>query len=120
MAELEFVVSEGTAKGKAFAFPGQSFVIGSSPDCQLRFEPNAVRSRHAAVSTDNAGVVWVRDISGASLVWINGQPANEGRLAPGTFLRLGRLELVVREKGGKEKMGPAGTISSPKHQPPND
>ena len=99
MGALEFVVNEGPSKGKVFAFPGRSFVIGSSADCQLRFEPSAVRSRHAAVSTDTSGVVWVRDLSGAKLLWLNGQVVEEGQLAPGTFLRLGRVELVVRESG---------------------
>ncbi len=110
--DLEFVVSEGPSKGKVLAFPGRSFVIGSGPDCQLRLEPSMVRARHAAVSTDNAGVVWVRDVSGAKLLWINGEVADEGRLNAGTFLRLGRLELVVRQKNAT-KSGPSGTLSTP-------
>jgi serine/threonine-protein kinase len=99
MAELEFVISEGPKKGQAFPFPGPHFYVGSSKECHLRFEPGLVEPKHAEVLLDGAGVPWLRDLSGKQQVWINGEPAEKGPLKLGGIVRLGQLELVVREKG---------------------
>ncbi len=112
MGEFEFVVSEGPEKGKVHAFPGTHFYVGAGDDCHLRFAPALVQARHAEVRFDpNSGVPWIRDLTGQGLLWLNGEATEKAALAPGSFLRLGRLDLVVRHRTARA--GPSGTMATP-------
>jgi serine/threonine-protein kinase len=110
MEDFEFVISDGPGKGKSFAFPGTRFTVGSGAECQLRFDASLVQPRHAEVMIDERGQPWVRDLTGAQQVWVNGQATEKAQLLVGGFLRLGRLELVVRNRGSG---GPSGTMTTP-------
>jgi serine/threonine protein kinase len=100
MGDFEFVVSEGPDKGRTYPFPGASFFIGSGPDSHLRLPPEIVQAKHAEVRVDANGVPWIRDLTGQKLMWVNGQVNDKAALRPGEFVRLGRIELVVRVRGG--------------------
>lgn len=110
MGDFEFVVSDGPGKGQSHAFPGNHFYVGSGEDCHLRFDASLVQPRHAEVMLDGRGQPWVRDLTGAGLVWVNGEATAKAQLPAGCFLRLGRLELVVRQRG---RSGPSGTMATP-------
>jgi serine/threonine-protein kinase len=112
MEQFEFMVSEGVAKGKVFPFPSPRFVVGSAPGSQLRFDASQVQPQHAEVVVDPDGQAWVRDLTGKSLVWVNGETVRQATIPPGTFLRIGRLELVVRHQEDG-RAGPSGTLSVP-------
>ena len=99
MGEFEFLISDGPDKGRALAFPGPHFYVGSGDDCHLRLPAHLVEPRHAEVRLDGNGVPWVRDLTGLQLLWINGEARDKSALQPGAFLKLGRLELVLRHKG---------------------
>ena len=109
MGVFEFVVSDGPGKGQTIAFPTGTFVIGSSAECQVRFDPSLVQPRHAEISVVGDAVS-VRDLTASNLVWFNGENRPEGQVTPGAFVRLGRLELVVRQVG---QSNPNATISMP-------
>ncbi len=109
MGAFEFVVSDGAQAGQAFAFPSDRFVVGSSADCELRFDPSLVQPRHAEVTVTTDGV-FVKDLTAHQLVWLNGVPSSGGTLSSGGFLRLGRLELVLRQRG---QSSPSGTLATP-------
>ncbi|MDP2272604.1 MAG: FHA domain-containing serine/threonine-protein kinase [Archangium sp.] len=111
MGDFEFVVSEGPDKGTAYPFPGTHFYVGASDECHLRFPPGDVQPKHAEIRFDPSGVPWIRDLTGQRLVWLNGEATDKGSLGAGTFLRLGRLELVIRHR--TEKAGPSGTMATP-------
>lgn len=111
MGDFEFVVSDGPDKGTAYPFPGTHFYVGASDECHLRFPSGDVQPKHAEIRFDPAGVPWVRDLTGQRLVWLNGEAIEKGSLGAGTFLRLGRLELVIRHR--TEKAGPSGTMATP-------
>ncbi len=110
MAELEFVISEGPRKGQAFPFPGAHFYVGSGPGCHLKFEDGLMEPKHAEVLVDGTGVPWMRDLTGKAQIWINGEPTEKGPLQLGGFVRIGQLELVVRERG---RGGPSGVKATP-------
>jgi hypothetical protein len=107
MGELEFVVSDGPDKGKVFAFAPGGFLIGSAVDCAVRLLAGDVAPRHAEVLADAVGGWWIRDLSGGKLL-LDGKLASEGVLRPGCFLRLGCVELALRES---DWAGPHGTIA---------
>ncbi|MCC6335405.1 MAG: protein kinase [Myxococcales bacterium] len=110
MGDFEFVVSDGPGKGQSHAFPGNHFYVGSGEDCHLRFDASVVQPRHAEVMLDGRGQPWVRDLTGARQVWVNGEATEKAQVPAGCFLRLGRLELVVRQRG---RSGPSGTMATP-------
>ncbi len=111
MGDFEFVVSEGPDKGAAYPFPGTHFYVGAGDECHLRFQASEVQPKHAEIRFDPNGVPWIRDLTGQRLMWLNGEATDKGSLAPGTFLRLGRLELVIRHRTAKA--GPSGTMATP-------
>ncbi len=99
MGEFEFVISEGPEKGRAYAFPGPHFYVGASDECHLRLPAAVVQAKHAEVRLDPNGVPWIRDLTGQKLMWLNGEQKDKAALQPGAFVRLGRVELVVRQQG---------------------
>ncbi len=115
MGDFEFVVSDGPEKGRTYPFPGAGFFIGSGPDSHLRLPPETVQAKHAEVRVDANGVPWIRDLTGQKLMWLNGQVCEKAALKPGEFIRIGRLELVVRVRGstGSGTMRVPTPISSP-------
>ncbi len=121
MGEFEFVVSEGPEKGRTYPFPGDHFYVGAGDECHVRFQATDVQQKHAEVRLDPHGVPWIRDLTGQRLMWLNGEASDKGALAAGTFLRLGRLELVVRHVTAANA-GPSGTMATPtpmRSAPPN-
>ena len=121
MGEFEFVVSEGPEKGRTYPFPGDHFYVGAGDECHVRFQATDVQQKHAEVRFDPHGVPWIRDLTGQRLMWLNGEATDKGALAAGTFLRLGRLELVVRHLTAA-RAGPSGTMATPtpmRSAPPN-
>ncbi len=108
MDELEFLVGDGH-QSKVVAFPSTHFSLGSGPECELRFEPNLLKARHAEVFRETDGSWWIRDLSGSGTVWVNGLTTLESKLEAGTFIKVGRVDFSVRVVG---KSGPHGTMST--------
>jgi eukaryotic-like serine/threonine-protein kinase len=98
MGEYEFVVSDGSGRTQTRAFPGPRFIVGSGPDCQMRFDGVGLLSEHAEVAVDQRGQPWVRDLTGRTLVWVNGEATKHSMIPEGSLLRIGALELVVRQR----------------------
>jgi len=114
MREYEFLVTDGSGRTRRVPFPGPHFIIGSAPDCAVRFAASMVRERHAEIIHDDSGVWWVKDLTGANLLWVSGKVAPHGQLTDGLFIRIGRVELEVRSKGEPEAHeGPSGTMRVP-------
>lgn len=111
MEDFEFVVSEGPGRGRPYPFPSKRFVVGSGPDCQLRFDASLVEPRHAEVAIDERGQPWVRDLTGLGLVQVNGETTEKAAVPMGGFITMGRLELVLRPVG--HSAGPSGTLATP-------
>jgi Inner membrane component of T3SS, cytoplasmic domain len=96
MEILEFLISEGPLKGSVLPFPGPRFLLGSSPQCQLRFDADDMDPKQAEVMFDEMGNAWIRALSAKGQLWINGEKVTEGVLAPGSFLKCGKVEMAVR------------------------
>ncbi len=108
MNDLEFLVGDGHGS-KVVSFPSTHFSIGSAPDCELRFEPSMVKPKHAEVFRETDGSWWIRDTAGSGTVLINGFSTLESKLDPGSFVKVGKVDIAVRVVG---KSGPHGTMST--------
>jgi predicted component of type VI protein secretion system len=120
MSAFEFVLA-GAPEASAWAFPSQRFTIGSGPQAGLRFEPTLVQPVHAEVAIDAKGVPWIRDLTNQSLLWVNDAQVAKSALAIGSKLRLGRLELLVRQVGQSEvRLDATARRPTPFASPPID
>ncbi|MER2565086.1 MAG: protein kinase [Myxococcaceae bacterium] len=120
MSAFEFVLA-GAPEASAWAFPSQRFTIGSGPQAGLRFEPTLVQPVHAEVAIDAKGVPWIRDLTNQSLLWVNDAQVAKSALTVGSRLRLGRLELIVRQVGQSEvKLEATARRPTPFASPPID
>jgi serine/threonine-protein kinase len=89
----EFVVRQGPEQGQRLPISKEQLVIGSAANCDLRFPPNMVRERHAEVHRVD-GQFEAVDLTGASLMWVDGKALARAELFSGSILRVGRVELL--------------------------
>ena len=101
MSPFEFALP-GAPESPGFAFPAPRFTIGSGPEVGLRFDARLVQPQHAEVALDAKGVPWIRDLTNQGLVWVNGTQTSKAALTVGAMVRLGRLDLEVRQAGLQE------------------
>jgi serine/threonine-protein kinase len=99
--QLEFRVVGRSDEGGRFELPEGPFFIGSAEGCALRLPSHLVREKHASVRVDVDGSVQIEDVSGASLMWVDGQVVSRARLGPGALIRLGRAELELEVVGSE-------------------
>jgi serine/threonine-protein kinase len=96
-SDLEFLITDGPERGRAIRFPSAQFMVGSGEGVGARLTAaQQVEPRHAEVEVDPMGVVWVRDLTGRRLLWLNGEQLERGALEPGGALRVGDVELLLR------------------------
>ncbi|MBM4779852.1 MAG: protein kinase [Archangiaceae bacterium] len=91
----ELVVREGPERGQRVPIPSNRFSIGSGESCAVRFPPNMVREVHAAVRRDEGGDFEVEDLTGASLLWVDGKVVTKASLVSGSIIRVGRVEMML-------------------------
>ncbi|MDP3503755.1 MAG: FHA domain-containing serine/threonine-protein kinase [Myxococcales bacterium] len=101
MSPFEFALP-GAPESPGFAFPAPRFTVGSAPEVGLRFDARLVQPQHAEVALDAKGVPWIRDLTNQGLLWVNGAQTSRAALTPGSMVRLGRLDLEVRQTGLQE------------------
>src|SRR5688572_19372701 len=78
---------------------GQS-TVGSDPSCQILIGDGTVAPKHAELLLEADGALWVRDLAGQQSTLVNGQVIEHPTaLADGDFLRVGLVDLEVRERG---------------------
>ena len=78
----------------------QSVLIGrDSTQCNVVLENTSVSRRHARLSVDGNNILQIEDVGSTNGTSINGEPITPGLirpLEPGSTLKLGDIELVVR------------------------
>ncbi len=113
MGHFEFVIREGPDQGKVYAFPSSHFFVGSGEECLLQFRGGELRAKHAEIWVDLRGVAWARDLTGEQLLWLNGNVTEEGEMSPGSLVRLGHLELLMRRAFSHEETSGAQPAPAP-------
>lgn len=78
----------------------QSVLIGrDASECNVVLLNTSVSRRHARLSVDGSNILQIEDVGSTNGTSINGEPITPGlirRLEPGSTLKLGEIELVVR------------------------
>ena len=96
-AELELEVRSGRSMGLSFALRGEGMLIGSMPGSSIELAELSVAPQHARLR--KAGEqVFVSDLGSGYGTWLGGQPLPPGveaPLAPGAWLRVGGVDLVL-------------------------
>lgn len=94
-AEFEFLVMRG-GESQSLLFPSSPFVIGSAPECGLRFPASMVELRHAEISVTATNKVFIKDLTGQGLTFVNGMAVTSAEVRPGALVRLGEAELLLK------------------------
>jgi hypothetical protein len=68
--------------------------IGRNPLNDLVFSDPAISGFHCEIEVTNQGV-YVRDLGSTNGTFINRQPIKEAPFAPGQFMRLGQVDMVL-------------------------
>ena len=116
MGVFEFVICKGERRGTSLPFPGSCFRLGAGPSCALQLPEPGVADQHLEIWVAEDGLPQVRDVSGAGDLLLDGAPAHEGVLYPGSFVAFGEVELVLRETA--RAAGPSGTLARLSATPP--
>ena len=104
----EIVVIE--SDGETSVIPlgvGQS-MIGSDASCQVLIADSSVAPHHAEILLTHDGDLWLRDVAGQQTTLVNGQITDRAQLEDGTFIRVGLVDLSIRERGANS--GQHGTM----------
>ncbi len=89
------------------ARPGQPFLIGRDPGCQLRVDDPKVSRRHAEVAWTEGG--WVlRDLGSSNGTYLDGERVESVAVGTGVGVRLGDAE-----DGPLLRLGAAATVARP-------
>jgi eukaryotic-like serine/threonine-protein kinase len=86
---------------------GQS-MIGSDISCQVLIADSSVAPQHAEILITDEGDVWLRDVAGQQSTLVNGQITDRAQLEDGTFIKVGLVDLSIRERGANS--GQHGTM----------
>lgn len=87
------IIQQGPRAGKRIELCKDYTTIGRSRHCDIFLEDIAVHRKQASIVWGNTGFV-LRDDSGNSDSFVNGQPVQEQRLVHGDTLLFGNTELV--------------------------
>lgn len=95
------VIAGGPRNGEALVLdgPGQDRLLGSAPDCHLRFGGSSVDHHHATVTWEEAQGLVINDRGSASGTWVNGERVSGQR---------------VLQDGDRISLGPPGSAESVK------
>jgi DNA-binding NtrC family response regulator len=96
---------------------GETVVVGSGKEADIRVFDQAVSSRHCALSVRN-GELTIRDLGSKNAVFVGGACVETARLGPGACFVLGRVVMSCTQSGrqvpSEDGMGPPlpGVIGS--------
>ena len=94
MPKLVFQPSAGTPREFDLG-PGPNYA-GRGVANNIKLEDPSVSGAHAQIIVE-AGRVIIKDLGSMNGTYINGLPVKEGILTPGQLIRLGAVEMVLKE-----------------------
>jgi hypothetical protein len=89
-----FLVRLGVPR-KALTFPSPRFVVGSVPEAGLRL--HGLEPLHAEFSIDPFDTVWVRSLTRAGTLSVDGVPTTNAPVPVGAVVRVGPVELRLHD-----------------------
>jgi predicted component of type VI protein secretion system len=97
------VVASGVHQGKQIPIPGEQFLIGRDPQCQLRPASQMVSKQHCAFVIKDERV-FLKDFGSTNGTFVNDEQldANSTKeIKPGDRVKVGPLDFSVQFAGGK-------------------
>lgn len=101
--KVNLVVASGVHQGKQIPIPGEQFLIGRDPQCQLRPASQMVSKQHCAIVIKDERV-FLKDFGSTNGTFVNDAQleANSTReIKPGDRVKVGPLDFAVQFGGGK-------------------
>ena len=82
------------------SFPlGESFVLGSSADCQVQIEESGVADHHAEITIVDGNSLHLKDLDSQSGTFVNGEKISETMLSSGDEIHIGSCRWMLQAPG---------------------
>ena len=109
MTGLSLELGKGTGRrGEVLELAGETFLVGRSSKCRVRFRSDVVSRRHARLGFD--GRTWlVEDLGSQNGIYLNGRRVTAAALRPMDSIRFGQAngaEVRVLALDPSPPMGP--------------
>lgn len=101
--KVNLVVASGVHQGKQIPIPGEQFLIGRDPQCQLRPASQMVSKQHCAFVIKDERV-FLKDFGSTNGTFVNDEqlaPNSTLEIKPGDRVKVGPLDFSVQFAGGK-------------------
>lgn len=101
--KVNLVVASGVHQGKQIPIPGEQFIIGRDPSCQLRPASQMVSKQHCAFVIKDERV-FLKDYGSTNGTFVNDDqlpPNSVLEIKPGDRVKVGPLDFTVQFVGGK-------------------
>jgi len=110
---MKLRIIQGKRRGKEFAIGAEPVLIGRDPSAAILLaEDQLVSSRHAEVTQQPDGRVWIRDLESVNGTEVNGERIESTEITPGDELTIGNTVFEVIEEVSAPP--PSPTPSRPK------
>ena len=80
---------------------GESFVLGSSADCQVHIEEPGVAAHHAEITIVDGNTLLLKDLGSQSGTFVNGEVIDEFMLSSGDEIHIGSCRWMLQAPGLK-------------------
>ena len=78
---------------------GESFVLGSSADCQVQIEEPGVAAHHAEITIVDDNTLLLKDLGSQSGTFVNGEAVVESILSSGDEIHIGSCRWMLQAPG---------------------
>ena len=96
MSHYKLKGTSGSVINQSFPF-GESIVLGSSDDCDIRIDDPDVAARHAEIRLLDDNSLQLKDLGFGTL--LNGEPVSETLLGSGDEIRIGTCRWMLQAPG---------------------
>lgn len=90
--------TSGTVINQSFPL-GNSFVLGSSSDCQVQIEEPGIAAHHAEITLVDDQTLVLKDLGSSTGTLLNGERVKEAMLSSGDEIHIGSCRWMVQAPG---------------------
>jgi hypothetical protein len=98
MALYKLKGTSGSVINQSFPL-GDSFVLGSAADCEVRIDEADVAPRHAEITVVDGNALQIKDLGSASGTLLNGETVTQAMLNSGDEIHIGSCRWMLQAPG---------------------
>ena len=98
MSHYKLKGTSGSVINQSFPL-GESFVLGSSADCQGQIEEPGVAAHHAEITIIDGNSLLLKDLGSQSGTFVNGEEVDEAMLSSGDEIHIGSCRWMLQAPG---------------------